>query len=119
MISKYFPGIILKYPGLENGQILNMGFQSFPAMKNLLVDRFATADELVLQPGHASIDQIQCNECGRCLRIGHCHAIESGEGGKPSVRVLDCTACGTCVDICPTGAITLVQTSSGDDPNPL
>jgi len=93
----------------------DMGFESFSAMKNLLLDRFATADELVLRPGYASIDQIQCNACGRCLRIGHCQAIEGGEGQKARVRVLDCTACGTCVDICPTGAITLMQTPSADD----
>jgi dihydroorotate dehydrogenase/NAD-dependent dihydropyrimidine dehydrogenase PreA subunit len=91
------------------------GFDDWAAMKDLLVGRFASADELVLSPGHAAIDQARCNDCGLCMRIGHCHAIEGGPSDKPEVRVLDCQACGTCIDICPVGAIRMVDKTNSNE----
>lgn len=107
----FLPKLIERLQGYMSEQ----GFAEWSAMKNLLVDRFASADELVLSPGHAAIDEVRCNECGLCLHIGHCYAIEGAEGKRPTVRVLDCQGCGTCIDICPTGAIRMVDKSQSCD----
>jgi dihydroorotate dehydrogenase/Pyruvate/2-oxoacid:ferredoxin oxidoreductase delta subunit len=93
-----------------------MGFACWRQMRGLLVEQLATADRLVLSAGHAAIDEVRCNACGLCVRIGHCHAIQGRSGEKPTIRVADCDACGTCVDVCPSGAIRIVERGRAADP---
>jgi ferredoxin len=93
-----------------------MGFAGWRQMRGLLVEQLATADRLVLSAGHAAIDEVRCSACGLCVRIGHCHAIEGRLGEKPTIRVADCDACGTCVDVCPAGAIRIVERGRAADP---
>ncbi|MFQ6048164.1 MAG: 4Fe-4S binding protein [Phycisphaerae bacterium] len=88
-----------------------MGFGRWSDLHNLLASRFASADELVLAPGYAVVDQTICKACGRCVQIGHCYAIEGGRGRKAVVLAGRCEACGTCVDLCPSGAIRIVEAS--------
>ncbi|MFH0964835.1 MAG: 4Fe-4S binding protein [Planctomycetota bacterium] len=66
------------------------------------------AHELAIAPAHAEVDAARCTGCGRCLGPAHCVAI-SLEKKKARVDVERCLACSTCVDLCPSGAIRIVE----------
>jgi len=69
---------------------------------------FARPDELKLLDGHARIDEKACTGCGRCLKPGHCDAIEMW-GEKARVDPAKCMRCGVCGALCPVGAIEYIE----------
>ena len=56
-------------------------------------------------------DESRCIQCQVCVRqCGyHVHAYDS-EDGTMSSREADCTACHRCVTLCPTQALSIIET---------
>ncbi len=85
------------------------GCAAWTDLRDRLIGRIGTAAELTLYAGHARLDPEKCTACGLCGRIGHCCAIEAEPDQPPIIHADRCEACGTCVDVCPQGAIELVE----------
>lgn len=60
----------------------------------------------------ARIDSTQCIDCGHCLAYCRFDAITDSPDG-PSVRDYLCEGCAVCNQVCPVGAITMVDTVVG------
>jgi Fe-S-cluster-containing hydrogenase component 2 len=88
-----------------------MGCSSPRGIRDAYMRNVAAVTDLTVQPGTAHVDPALCRACGKCLKIGHCDAIEEDAAGKARVIKGSCTACSTCVDICPFGAITMLTVS--------
>ena len=87
-----------------------MGFRNLIDIRDLLIKEFRPTSEITILPGYAKVDLEKCSSCGLCAKVGHCNAIELKEPGACFDNAL-CTGCSTCVDICPTGAISIVEKS--------
>jgi ferredoxin len=87
-----------------------MGFRNLIDIRDLLIKEFRPTSEITILPGFAKVDLEKCSSCGLCANVGHCNAIELKEPGACFDTAL-CTGCSTCVDICPTGAISIVEKS--------
>jgi len=85
-----------------------MGWSSLADFRGLLARRITSAQNLGIQRGHAALDGDQCTACGACWQIGHCRAI-THPGDRTVIDQAVCLACSTCVDLCPRGAIQMVQ----------
>jgi len=83
------------------------GYQSYRDFRDLAVKAIAPADKLTLEEVYAQIDPELCDGCGRCMRIGHCYAINL-QGQKAIVDPRHCTGCSTCQDVCHASAISFV-----------
>jgi dihydroorotate dehydrogenase/Pyruvate/2-oxoacid:ferredoxin oxidoreductase delta subunit len=59
-------------------------------------------------PSVARIDKEKCTGCGICLKPAHCLAT-SIENGKAAVCEAECLGCGTCFQLCPAGAISMIE----------
>lgn len=68
-----------------------------------------TSDKVRIIEGTAVVDKGKCTGCGRCLKPGHCTAIEV-ENGKVSVYPERCVGCSICMSLCPEKAITMKET---------
>ena len=77
-------------------------------LRDLALPYFKTSQDVISYEGHAEVDPEVCTQCGMCVEIGHCFAIEMGDESVIIHRE-DCTGCSTCLDICPVGAISMVQ----------
>ncbi len=84
-------------------------YKSYRDFRDFALQKIAPADKLTLHGGYAEVDLTKCNGCGLCEKIGHCNAIEIVDR-KSRVTKEKCLACSTCVDICPRGAIRMVDT---------
>lgn len=84
------------------------GFKNYRDFRDTAVPKFASADKLTLHEGYAEVDPVKCNGCGFCEKIGHCNAITIANR-KSRVAREKCQACSTCVDVCPKGAIRMVD----------
>ena len=80
-----------------------------------LLPHMLPANELYVVPAFAEIDETLCTECGRCVEIGHCSAIEMKKGRKAQVDPARCTACSTCIDVCPAGALRMIEKGNHED----
>ena len=56
----------------------------------------------------AEVDPDKCNGCGICVKPGHCEAVELRDK-KAHIEKDMCVGCATCADLCPTGAIIMVE----------
>ncbi|MCP4397240.1 MAG: hypothetical protein GY801_08085 [bacterium] len=81
-----------------------MGKTQLSELRDLALPYFKTSQDVVSYEGYAEVDPELCTQCGMCVEIGHCSAIEMGEESA-IVHHEDCTGCSTCMDICPAGAI--------------
>ena len=91
------------------GYMKEMGYTRIRDFRSLLHKNIKTANELKIYAGYAEVDPEKCNACGLCWNIGHCCAITHPD----DVTTIDqetCLACSTCVDVCPRGAIKMVNT---------
>ena len=59
----------------------------------------------------AKVDREKCNNCGRCLRLGHCIAISLADQ-KVEVNETECLGCGACFTVCPNNAVSMVELES-------
>ena len=80
------------------------GCRSLEAVRGKALEYFTTPDKARLVKGHAVVNEDYCIGCGRCLKPGHCLAIELKEE-KAKVDPEKCIGCGVCQALCPTGAI--------------
>jgi dihydroorotate dehydrogenase/Pyruvate/2-oxoacid:ferredoxin oxidoreductase delta subunit len=85
-----------------------MGFETARDFRDLLVAEIKSAAELTVWAGVAQIDPEKCSSCGLCAKIGHCNAIILTDA-TASVLPRLCLGCSTCIDICPKGAIHMVE----------
>ncbi|MFA7160764.1 MAG: 4Fe-4S binding protein, partial [Kiritimatiellia bacterium] len=85
------------------------GYKSYRDFRDAAVGKFTSADKLTLHGGYAEVDLATCNGCGLCEKVGHCNAIAVVDK-KSRIDREKCLACSTCVDICPKGAISMVNT---------
>ena len=83
------------------------GHRSLDDFRGAALKNFTTPDKVKLVAGSAQVDEDHCIGCGRCLKPGHCEAIEMVDE-KARVDPEKCIACGVCRHLCPTGAITYV-----------
>ncbi|MBN1635633.1 MAG: 4Fe-4S binding protein [Deltaproteobacteria bacterium] len=56
----------------------------------------------------ATLEEILCNNCGKCVRVCNTHAHSLSEK-KHLFDQSKCIGCGACEDLCPQGAISLVE----------
>ena len=85
------------------------GMRRIDELRGELLRSMASAREVTVRSGYAVVDHPSCSACGRCWRIGHCGAITHPD----DVTEIDperCAGCSTCVDLCPAGAISMVET---------
>lgn len=85
------------------------GYKSYRDFRDAAVCKITSADKLTLHGGYAEVDLAKCNGCGLCEKIGHCNAITVVDR-KSRINRDKCLACSTCVDVCPRGAIRMVDT---------
>jgi len=67
-----------------------------------------TPDKVSFKYVVAKVNEEKCNGCGVCWKPGHCEAVTL-KGEKASVEKKLCVGCGTCADLCPTGAMEMVE----------
>ncbi len=80
--------------------------KSFSELRDRMIPYLLSADGLKTLPGHAIVDRELCIGCGKCLKIGHCNAIELKDK-KAYIKAEQCLGCSTCTDICPENAIAM------------
>jgi len=85
------------------------GFKEYLDLVGLSLRHLRSSDQVRIVPGAAKIDKARCTRCGRCLKAGHCNAIEIDEDALPVVIERKCLGCGICESLCPCNAITLTQ----------
>ncbi|MFH1651044.1 MAG: 4Fe-4S binding protein [Chloroflexota bacterium] len=61
-------------------------------------------------PSVAVVDAEKCTGCGRCLKLAACLAITL-ENGIAVVNGPECLGCGICTLVCPTEALSMVETA--------
>lgn len=62
------------------------------------------------KPRSAKVDNTKCTDCGSCMEL-YCSGIcweEREADGKPKI-IEACSACGLCAQLCPTGAISIME----------
>jgi ferredoxin len=59
----------------------------------------------------ARVDTQLCSACGQCVEVCPTEAVSLLETAVVDER--QCIGCGTCVEECPTGAMALAETSGG------
>ncbi len=85
-----------------------MGYSRIADFRDLLLGNIKSASELKIHKGYAAVDLAKCNACGDCWKIGHCCAI-THPGDRTTIDPATCLGCSTCVDVCPRGAIAMVD----------
>lgn len=93
----------------------DMQYTTIGDMRDLLHQNITSAQGLTLHDGYAQVDPAMCTSCGMCWKIGHCNAIHHNEG----TTVVDpelCLACSTCIDVCPRGAISMIERPASKKP---
>jgi heterodisulfide reductase subunit A len=70
-------------------------------------------DSVKLEPAVATVDQIRCRACGKCVEVCPFNATSLEERGEGIVAAVVnaslCKGCGTCASWCPSGAITALH----------
>ena len=83
------------------------GYEDWQEFRGKALKYLTTPDKMKLQEGAARVDEELCIGCGKCLKPGHCDAIEMKEE-KARVDEEKCIGCGVCPGLCPVGAIRLL-----------
>jgi heterodisulfide reductase subunit A len=77
---------------------------------------FLAHDQVTLDPTVASVDEVRCRACGKCVEICQFQAPQLLEvaPGVVAARVNPslCKGCGTCASWCPSGAISALHFKS-------
>jgi dihydroorotate dehydrogenase/Pyruvate/2-oxoacid:ferredoxin oxidoreductase delta subunit len=103
----WLPGVLEKL----REYLAEVGASSLRDIRDTYLENLAPASSLTVQGGYAHVDAERCTACGKCLRIGHCNALETDEEAKAYVVRERCTACSSCVDICPFDAVGMLTAS--------
>lgn len=99
----FLPPLIKKIKQFMSEQ----GYKSCRDFRDKEVEAITTADKFTIDEAYARVDTELCTGCGRCIKIGHCYAIEMVDK-KAIINPELCTACSTCMDFCPADAISFV-----------
>lgn len=88
-----------------------MSYKSIEEVRDILVESITPASNLTINEGFAFVDKNICTGCGKCLKPGHCNAIELIDN-KAHIDNDKCLGCGICSFICPQQAIEIIQRNS-------
>ncbi len=102
-------GFLEKWMKSLKDYMKEMGFQRVREIRDLLIHEIKSAADLTVWAGYAEVDPEKCSSCGLCVEIGHCHAIVLTDA-TASIDADLCHGCSTCIDLCPKGAIRMVET---------
>lgn len=108
-VMLYGFGILPRIMRELRGYLNQMGKTDLSELRDLALPYFKTSQDVISYEGYAEVDPEVCTQCGKCIKIGHCIAIEIGEK-HVLIHREDCTGCSTCMDICPVGAISMIRT---------
>lgn len=84
------------------------GYSSPKDFRGLALKYLTTSDKIRIIEGTAMVDKDKCTGCGRCLKPGHCTAIEL-DNGVAYIYPKKCIGCSICVSLCPEKAITMKE----------
>ncbi len=87
----------------------DMECSSLRGIRDTYMQNLAPATGLTVHEGVAWVDSDKCTACGKCLKLGHCNALEANGDGIAHVVEERCTACSSCIDICPSKAISMLD----------
>ncbi|MCP4431275.1 MAG: hypothetical protein GY806_09880, partial [Gammaproteobacteria bacterium] len=62
-----------------------MGKTQLSELRDLALPYFKTSQDVVSYEGYAEVDPELCTQCGMCVEIGHCSAIEMGRKARSSI----------------------------------
>lgn len=58
--------------------------------------------------GKCVVDPEKCKHCGKCMSFA-CPALRKGADGEAVIDATMCNGCGLCMQVCPFGAISLIE----------
>jgi TPP-dependent indolepyruvate ferredoxin oxidoreductase alpha subunit len=67
-----------------------------------------TPDKVSFKYVVPTVNEQKCDGCGICCKPGHCEAVTLKDK-KASVDKKLCVGCATCADLCPIGAMEMVE----------
>jgi dihydroorotate dehydrogenase/NAD-dependent dihydropyrimidine dehydrogenase PreA subunit len=82
------------------------GYGSYQEITGLALPNLRPGPDIDVIPHCAQINRELCNQCQKCVSIGHCEAI-SEIAGQVAVDDAFCTGCGVCRALCPRKAISM------------
>jgi len=82
-------------------------FKSYEDIIGCSLSFLTGSDKIQVIPGAAKVNPTLCNQCGKCVKVGHCNAIQIDKQKIPVVNEELCLGCGICASLCNSKAITM------------
>jgi len=101
-----FPAIKRVVNGMDK-YMEKQGYGSYQEITGLALPNLRPGTDIEVIPNYARINNARCNQCHKCVEIGHCEAI-SETADQVIVDAALCTGCGVCRALCPRKAVSMV-----------
>ncbi len=96
---------------IEEGLLAYMRKQGYKRVEDFYavgLKYITTPNKVTFRYVVAKVNEEKCKGCGICCKPGHCEAVTL-KGEKAKVEKKLCVGCATCADLCPTGAMEMVE----------